>query len=205
MKKMIKKVWLIAFGLLCAAAMFGGCSMLDPGVDAGGGGEDGPKEKTELEIIAEKYAKLGDVQTVGQTIEITQDGLVRYASEKTYKKAGTGYQITGTERKLNSLKSGSGDPYTETVTETTVQAGTFSARLDLNELYFSKSEIVDGTLEATVLDSSVETVLGLGEELPASVHNLTLKIVTDETYVTDIAIRYASGGSDVTITLKFSY
>lgn len=211
MKKKVAMLFGVVMCSVMCGVMLAGCGdMLAPGGELGGpggpGGEE-PAEKTELEVIAEKYGKITEAASIGQEIEITRGELLQFESEKTYKKAGTGYQVTGHEKRLNSLTSGSEEPYTETAIETTVQGGTFTVRLELNELYFSAVAIENGTLEATVLDSSVETVLGLTEELPLSSqpHGMTLKIVTDETHVTGIEIAYKSGASEVAIGLEFVY
>lgn len=204
----MKKFMVIVVSILLGLFALSGCAMLDIG--EGTGGTEGPGggqtvEKTPLEVIAEKYAKLADAATVSQEIGVSQGELVQYASQKTYKKAGAGYQVTGTEKRLNPLSSGKAEPYTETSIETTVKAGAFAPRLELDELYFTNTKIENGTLEAKVMDSSVETVLGIAEDLPAPIHGLTLKIVTNDTHVTDMGITYASGESEIVITLKFTY
>lgn len=204
----MKRIALMVISMLLGLMLLAGCDMLVPGGSTGG--TDGPgseqeAQKTPLEQIEEKYAKLSEAGTIAQSIGITQNGVVQYESQKTYKKAGAGYQVTGTEKRLNSLTSGKPEAYTETPVEMTVKAGNFAVQLDLDELYFASSKIENGTLEATVMDSSVETVLGITEDLPAPVHGLTLKIATDASHVTGIDIGYASGASTVSIALKFTY
>ena len=205
----MKKFALIAVSILLGLMVLAGCDMLSPGGSVGG--TDGPGgtqtvEKTPLEEISEKYAKLADAATVSQTIGITSEsGVVQYESQKTYTKKGSGYQLQGTEKRLNKLSSGKADPYTETTVEEIVKTGAFTPQLELDELYFTSNKIEDGTLEATVLDSTVETVLGIGEDLPAPVHGMTLKIVTDEKHVTSMDITYTSGDSHIAISLRFGY
>ena len=207
----MKKFAVIMVSILLGLFVLAGCDMgmLAPGDSTGGTDEPGgtqPTEKTELEVIAEKYGKVAEAASIVQTVDITaESGLVQYQSQKTYKKAGTGYQIVGTEKRLNPITSGAATAYTETPIEMTVKAGTFTPQLELNELYFTNTAIANGTLEATILDSSVETVLGLGEDLPSPVHGMTLKIVTDTAHVTSMDISYASGASHIAITLRFSY
>ena len=200
----MKKFALMMISILLGLTVLSGCAMLAPGGDLGGpeGPGDQTDEKTPLELIQEKYEKLGEAATIVQTIDITQDGEVQYESDKTYTKAGSGYRVTGTVKQLNLLSSG---PYTETAIETTLKAGEFTPQLELDELYFTNSKVENGTLEATVMDSSVETVLGLKEDLPAAVHGLVLTIVTDAAHVTDMGIRYASGESEIVIKLTFTY
>lgn len=202
----MKKLVVIAVSLLLSLGLLTGCDMLSTGgpADPENPGEQ-TVEKTPLEEIAEKYKAVGSAATIEQGIELTRDGATQYESALTYRKAGSGYQVTGTEKRLNSLKSGKAGAYTETAVERTVKAGTFTPGLDLDELYFTNSDIKSGTLEATVLDGSVGPLLGLTDDLPAPVHGFKLKIVTDETHVTVMEFTYASGGSDVHITLKFSY
>lgn len=204
----MKKFTVIMVSLLLGLVVLSGCAMLDQGGIGGpsGPGGDRPAEKTELEIVAEKYAKISDAATVSQKIGITaESGVLQFESQKTYKKAGAGYQVTGSEKRLNPLSSGKAEPYTETSIEEIVKAGAFTPQLELDELYFTNSAVKNGTLEATVLDGSVETVLGLAEDLPAAVHDMTLKIVTDAAHVTSIDILYTSGTSNVTIALTFTY
>ena len=206
----MKKFALITVSILLGLFVLAGCDMLSPGGSVGGtegpGTETGT-EQTPLEQIEAKYAKVSEAQTVTKKIEITsQTGMLQYASAKTYTKKGTsGYQVTGSEKRLNLLSSGKAEAYTETQIEETRRAGTFTPQLELDELYFTNSTVTEGTLEATVLDSSVETVLGLGSELSAPVHGLQMKIVTDEAHVTEFVMSYASDGSNVSITMQFTY
>ena len=203
----MKKFVLITVSLLLGLFVLAGCDMLAPGGSTGGTegpGEEQP-QKTPLEVIEEKYAKLGEAATVSQTIGITEGSLVQYTSEKTYTKKSSGYQVTGTEKRLNKLSSGKKDPYTETPIEGVVMAGAFTSQLELDDLYFTNTKIEGGIFEATVMDSSVETVLGIKEDLPAPVHGMVLRIETDETHVTGMGVTYASGASAVSITLKFGY
>ena len=186
----MKKFAVIMVSILLGLFVLAGCDMgmLAPGDSTGGTDEPGgtqPTEKTELEVIAEKYGKVAEAASIVQTV--------------------TRYQIVGTEKRLNPITSGAATAYTETPIEMTVKAGTFTPQLELNELYFTNTAIANGTLEATILDSSVETVLGLGEDLPSPVHGMTLKIVTDTAHVTSMDISYASGASHIAITLRFSY
>ena len=202
----MKKIALIMVSMILGLTVLAGCDMLAPGGSTGGteGSGEQTETKSPLETIKEKYAKLGDAATVTQDIGITQDGVVQYASQKTYTKKSGGYQMLGSEKRLNSLASGAAGPYTETPLEGTVKAAEFTVKLDLDELYFTKTTIENGTLEATVMDSSVETVFGV-TGLTAPVHGLVLRIVTDEAHVTEMGISYASDGSDVSVTMKFSY
>ena len=205
----MKKIAVIMMGMMLSLMLLAGCDMLAPGGNIGGtesGGSGETAEKTPLESVEEKYGKLSEAKEIVQTIDVAHGELTQYASEKTYTKAGSGYRVTGSERRLNMLSSGKTEAYTETPIETTVKAGTFSVRLDLDELYFSTAPVFEGgTMEVGISDSSVETVFGIGEELSAPVHGLRLKIVTDETHVTGMQIAYSSGSNEVEIALRFGY
>lgn len=203
----MKKFALAFVSILMCLALFTGCDMLKPPkpvVDSGDG--EGPAQ-TEIAQIAEKYDKIGEAATIVQEIGIARDGFVQFESAKTFTKNGQSYAVKGTERRLNALSSGKTEAYTETEIEETVASGAFEGKLELNELYFSSLKPVEnGILEAVVADNSVEAVFGIDHALTAPVHGLALKIVTNETHVTDMDITYAtSNGSTVTITLKFTY
>lgn len=202
----MKKFVLIAVGLMLCLGLLTGCDMLSTGGPLGpsGPGEQ-TVEKTPLEQVEEKYARLADAARIEEQIGIVQGKLVQYESEKAYEKRGSGYRITGTEKRLNLLDSGKEGAYTETSVDTSVKAGDFRVRLDLDELYFSTAPVfTDGTMEVMVDKNNVETVFAV-RDLPAPVIGLTLRIHTDETHVTDMEIEYASKSSSVKIQLKFTY
>ncbi len=205
-----KKLIAGTVSVLMSMVLLTGCDMLAPNGNIGdNGGETGdPAGKTALEVVEEKYARLGEAQTIEQTIGIVQDTLTQYESEKTYTKAGSGYRVTGSIKRLNSLASGASEAYTTETVETTLKAGEFAVKLELDELYFSTAPTYEnGVMEVTVSDNSVETVFGLVEELPltARPHGLKLKIATDDKHVTWMEIAYTSKSSAVSIALRFGY
>lgn len=205
----MKKLALMMISILLGLTVISGCAMLAPGGELGGA--EGPgeaEEKTPLEVVEEKYEKLGDAAMIEQEIAITQGEVLQYESAKTYTKAGSGYRVTGHVKQLNSLSLGKAEEYTETPVETTVTAGSFSVRLKLDELYFASAPTyADGVMEIAVNASGVETVFGLTEELPAAAkpRNMKLKIATDETHVTQMHVSYTSKNSEVHISLTFTY
>lgn len=205
----MRKLFMVIASVLLCIGLFAGCNMLDPNGDLGGSsGTEGetPADRIPLEIVIEKYNKLSDAQEIEQKIDISQGELVQFESEKTYTLTGDEYRLTGKEKRLNSLASEKEGPYTETTVDKTVKKGTFSIKLDLNELYFSTAPVFEnGILEIGISDNSVEAVFGISEDLPAPVHGMTLKITTDEEHVTGIDMTYGSGSSTVNITLKFKY
>lgn len=202
MKKLFIAMMAGALGMLLLA----GCDTNTlQGVEPGPGPDDtpAPAEPTAVEIVEEKYGKLGEATSVGQSIEILGGTLVQYESQKTYTKDGDAYKVTGTVKKLNALTAET--PYSETTVNETVSAGKFEGTLDFDPSYYSAVKVENGVFEGQVNDGSVVEAFGLEETLPAPVHGVTLTIATDETHVTSIGITYASGASAVTILLTFTY
>ncbi len=202
--------WFMAALAALTVGMISGCGpTLTPGLEGPDPGET-EEPATPLEIVEEKYAKLAEAEKVEQSIDIARGALVQYESERTYEKKGGGYTVKGSEKRLMPLTEG-GSAYEETAIESTVKAGEFGIRLDLDELYFSTApELVEGVMEVRVADGNAEAVFGL-TGLEASVKNLVLRIETDAEHVTGMRITYESQGaastasSTVTIVLKFTY
>lgn len=204
----MKKLSVIAIASVCLGILTG-CATLSPDGLLGEMGDlSTPTAETPLSLVMEKYEKLPDAVTVVQHIEISQGDIVQYDSAKTFAKEGSVYTVTGTVKQLNSLASGAAEEYTVTSVQETRNAGEFSVRLNMNELYFSPAPTFEnGVLEGRVKDDSVETVFAISENLPVSArpHGLKLRIETDETHVTGMNISYDSKNSTVNITLTFVY
>ena len=154
---------------------------------------DGPTLEELVDLVEGKYAKIGEATEIWRNVE----------SKRSYKKEGDGYTVTGTVKTLNTTDAA--EAYSTTSVNETVGAGTFVSELNLNASYFTAMDVKDGVFVGEVGDGYYASVFGIGESLPAPVHGLTLKIVTDETHVGEIGITYVSGSSDVSIVLTFEY
>ena len=196
----MKKVLIALMALGMSLGILAGCATLDPGK---GPGKD--PDKTPLGILETKYAKVTESTKITETVEIKSGELLQYRSEKTYTGTESGYTLEETTKRMNDLDAE--ELYTETeLPAREVAKAEFTVKLDLDELYFSGEPEIEGDeVKLSVLDDSVERVLGLAGELPAPVHGLKLSMKTDETHVLGIGIAYASGSSAVTITLTFAY
>ena len=202
MKKMM--IGIVTLGM-CLAVLTG-CTMIRPGEETD---TPTPGGKTGLELVGEMCEKLPEAKKIVQTIEIRAAGgtnILQYESEKTFVKGTDGYTVTGKEKQLNELGVGGEDAYTETAVSDTLTIGKYSVQLDLNEIYFSPApSYKDGVLTGKVRDQSVESLLGLGEHLPAAPHGMELTVTTKNEHVTGIAIEYTSASSTVGIMLLFTY
>ncbi len=164
---------------------------------------DGPTLEELVDLVEGKYAKIGEATEIWRNVEIKHGALTQYESKRSYKKEGDGYTVTGTVKTLNTTDAA--EAYSTTSVNETVGAGTFVSELNLNASYFTAMDVKDGVFVGEVGDGYYASVFGIGESLPAPVHGLTLKIVTDETHVGEIGITYVSGSSDVSIVLTFEY
>ncbi len=194
---------------LLAASLFlfilVGCNetLKDPNQTDGPSGTPEPEGPTPVEIIEEKYTRLDEATVIQKKVSISSGTLLQYESSTTYTSTGTAYTVTGTEKTLNPLTAET--PYTTTEINKTVSKGEFEGSILFDAKYYSSCTVEDGVFDGRVNDTYVTTVLGIGNELSAPVHGMTLRVTTDEKHVTGITISYASAASDVAITLTFTY
>lgn len=198
----MKKILLALSVLIACIGIFVGCDTLTPS-DQQPTGPDSEPTVSPLAAIEACYAKIGEAESIAQTITITGGKVTQYESSKTFTKEGGSYRVEGTVKRLNDLTADTA--YTETTVSETVAAGEFDVRVKFDELYYSGWEVKDNTLTATVNDNSVKLALGITGDLPAPVHNMQLTVATDGTHVKSIGIGYASGSSTVAIALTFTY
>ncbi len=197
----MKKLFVTLVAAMTCLFLFAGCDTLQTGPDDNGNNNGG--DVVTVETVAEKYGKLGEAISFVQEIEIKGGTLLQFESRKTYTKTSDGYTVKGTEKKLNDLSAS--EAYTTVTVDETAKAGDFETKLRFDETYYSSLKVENGVLKGDVLDEYAETVLGIGEDLPAAVHGMTLSLATDDTHVTRIEISYASGSSSVGIVLTFTY
>lgn len=161
---------------------------------------------TLIEQLRERYGEISEAATVKQEITITQGNFTQYESSKTYSKVETGYDVTGSEKRLNDAESD--EPYTVTPIEThvdSVQGAT--PTLTLDESYFEEGyRLTETGLSATVKQSNIKDVFGVSEtELTAPTSNLTLELRVSGEHLATVRINYVSNNSNVTIVLTMSY
>lgn len=204
---MKKKIIALLLAALCGLFLLTACedTLVDPEPDLPPPDDvvDEPTLEDLVELVGDKYEKIAEATEIASKIEIKHGALTQYESNKSYKKEGSTYAVTGTVKTLNGLDAA--EAYTTAEVNETVQAGTFVSALNLNASYFTALDVKDGVFVGEVNDSYYASVLGIGETLPAPVHGMTLRIGTDDTHVEEIAISYVSGSSDVSIVLTFAY
>lgn len=202
----MKKLLIAIATLILGMGILGGCgSTLLPTLPGGGEepGGGGTAPTTPLEALEEKYSKISEAKTIGRIIEIESGSLLQYRREETMTKAGSGYAVEGTVKRLNDLSAE--QPYTESEVSELVKSAEFSVEMQFDELYFKSSKFEGNTFEADIRDGSVGTVLGISEELPAPVKNMHMKMMADDKHVTKIELSYVSESSTVGIVLTFTY
>ena len=163
-----------------------------------------PQTPSTLEMAEEAYKKISEAKKIEQNIEIKAGTLLRFGKQKTYTKNGGEYAVKETVKRLNDLSAE--DPYSPEEKEYTISAATTpAAALDLDEEYFSSSDIKDGVFTLSVKAGSESSVFSIEEELPAPVYGMEVKITAEEQYITKLEISYASGSSNVKIELLYTY
>lgn len=203
----MKKILIVTLTFLMCLGLLTGCTTLLPTLPGGEGeGPGGDKPATALEVFAQKYEKISEAKTIGQSITVKTGELLQYSREKTFEKADSGYAVEIKEKRLNDLSAE--EPYREETSNETVHGkAEIDLSLELDELYLKDLTIDETkfTLEAEVREGSAETMLGIAGTLPAPVHGMHLSMTADAAHLKTVAITYASGNSDVVIELIFAY
>lgn len=201
----MKKILIVTLTFLMCLGLLTGCDTLLITSPEGGEGSGGDKPVTALEEFQQKYEKISEARLIGQSVTVKSGSLLQYSREKTFEKAGSGYAVEVTEKRLNDLSAE--EPYTVTQDSYPVHGKAAEFSLDLDELYL-KNLVIDAeafTLEAEVREGSAETMFGIAGTLPAPAHGMHLSMAADAVHLLSFKLTYVSGNSDVAIELTFTY
>ncbi len=188
---MKKRLAILTILFMLAAVMLAACA--DP-------------KLTAIEILQQRYNDIATAKTIKQEITITQGNFTQYESTVTYTKTESGYNVTGSEKRLNDANAEQMYSVTQ-VNEQVSSASEAKPTIKLDESYFEEGyRLTETGLAATVKAEYVKEVFGTtDEDLKAPTNNLTVEMdVTDE-HLATMRIGYVSDGSNVTIVLTMSY
>lgn len=167
---------------------------------------NGTEQLTSMEILRQRYGEIGSAKSIEQKITVQSGNFTQFESVKTYLKTQNGYDVTGTEKRLNDATAS--EAYAvKTVSEQVSAAEGAAPTLKLDENYFETGfRLTETGLTASVKADNVKDVFALDDgELKAPVSNLTLELNTSKDKLTTVKIKFVSGGSNVTVELTMTY
>ena len=187
---MKRKIVIVAIVMLLTLTLVAGCT---------------EQEKSGIAWVQDLCDAITQVKTIDQKIEIKQNAMTPYTSEKHFVRTETGFDMTGTETKQSEVGS-EAPTTTTTLSETYTFAQNVVPTLHLDETYFSDVSVSTTTgLTGTVKADKLKDLISLSDdvEAPSGATRITLTASTQG--VTGITLSYRSGTYDVTITLTFEY
>ena len=186
---MKRKIVIVAIVMLLTLTLVAGCT---------------EQEKSGIALVQDLCDAITQVKTIDQKIEIKQNAMTPYTSEKHFVRTETGFDMTGTETKQSEVGS-EAPTTTTTLSETYTFAQNVVPTLHLDETYFSDVSVSTTGLTGTVKADKLKNLISLSDEIETPSGNTRITLKTSTTAVTGITLFYRSGTYDVTITLTFAY
>ena len=188
---MKKRILLVAVVLILSATLFAAC------VEA---------KLTAIEVLRELYKDIGTAQSITQEISVKKGNFTQFESSKTYAKAESGYDVTGSEKRLNDADAEQLYEVTE-INSHIDGAEEAAPTVNLDESFFEEGyRLTESGLTAMVKADHITDVFGVtSEQLTAPTSNLMLELTVSGGHMSGVRITYESNGADVTITLTMTY